>query len=60
MSTDFSRKNAPDFQSWQTSNLVNFAHDAYEKMREQAEEITELRQDLKAALAAYRSLLRQK
>ena len=58
MSTDFSQKNAPDFQSWQTTNLVNFAHDAYQKMREQQEEIEHLRLDLKAALKAYRDLLR--
>lgn len=59
MTTDSLRKNAPDFQSWQTSNLVNFAHDAYEKMREQQDEITRLQQDLKTAISAYRELLRK-
>ena len=52
--------NAPDFQSWQTTNLVNFAHDAYAKMQEQADQIMQLQQDLKTAMEAYRSLLRQK
>ena len=51
---------APDFASWQTSNLVNFAHDAYAKMQEQADQIMQLQQDLKTAMEAYRSLLRQK
>ena len=50
--------NAPDFQSWQTSNLVNFAHDAYVKMQEQADQIMQLQQDLKTAINAYRDLLR--
>ena len=59
MSTDFSRKNAPDFQSWQPETLAKFAHDAYEKMREQQDEITRLRQDLKTAINAYREVLRK-
>lgn len=69
MSTDSPQKNdmsrpsltaAPDFASWQTSNLVSFAHDAYVKMQEQQDEIMRLQQDLKTAMEAYRSLLRQK
>ena len=51
--------NAPDFQSWQTSNLVNFAHDAYVKMQEQADQIMQLQQDLKTALNAYREVLKK-
>jgi hypothetical protein len=54
------RTAAPDFASWQTTNLVNFAHDAYAKMQEQADQIMQLQQDLKTAMEAYRSLLRQK
>ena len=50
--------NAPDFASWQTSNLVNFAHDAYVKMQQQQDDIMHLQQDLKAAINAYRDLLR--
>lgn len=48
----------PDFQSWQTTNLVNFANDAYVKMQEQADQIMQLQQDLKTAINAYRDLLR--
>ena len=67
MSTDSPQKNdmsqpnltaAPDFASWQTTNLVNFAHDAYVKMQEQADQIMQLQQDLKTAINAYRDLLR--
>ena len=50
----------PDFASWQTTNLVNFAHDAYVKLREQDDQLQQMRQDLKTAMEAYRSLLRQK
>jgi hypothetical protein len=49
----------PDFASWQTTNLVNFAHDAYAKMQEQADQIMQLQQDLKTAMEAYRDLLRR-
>ena len=68
MSTDLPQKNdmsqpnltaAPDFASWQTSNLVNFAHDAYVKMQEQADQIMQLQQDLKTAINAYRDLLQR-
>jgi hypothetical protein len=48
----------PDFASWQTTNLVKFAHDAYDKMREQDDQLQQMRQDLKTALEAYRALLR--
>jgi hypothetical protein len=47
----------PDFASWKTENLANFAQDAYQKIREQQEEIEHLRLDLKAAMRAYRDLL---
>lgn len=47
----------PDFASWKTETLVNFALDAYRKIREQQEEIEHLRLDLKAAMRAYRDLL---
>jgi hypothetical protein len=49
----------PDFASWQTTNLVNFAHDAYAKLQEQADQIMQLQQDLKTAMEAYRDLLRR-
>ena len=59
MSTDFSLKNAPDFQSWRQDNLAKFAQDAYDKIIQQEDEIQFLRQDLKTAMEAYRSLLRK-
>ena len=58
MSTDFSLKNAPDFQSWQPATLAKFAQDAYAKMQAQQDEIMHLQQDLKTAINAYRDLLR--
>jgi hypothetical protein len=57
MSTDFSQKNAPDFQSWQPATLAKFAQDAYAKMQEQEDQLEQLRQDLKTAINAYRDLL---
>jgi hypothetical protein len=59
MSTDFSLKNVPDFQSWQPATLAKFAHDAYAKMQEQQDEIARLQQDLKTAINAYREVLRK-
>jgi hypothetical protein len=49
----------PDFASWQPATLVKFAHDAYDKMREQDDQLQQMRQDLKTALEAYRDLLRR-
>jgi hypothetical protein len=54
-----SRTEGPDFQSWQPATLVKFAHDAYDKMREQDDQLQQMRQDLKTALEAYRDLLRR-
>lgn len=50
----------PDFASWSQVVLAKFAQDSYAKMQEQQDEIMHLQQDLKTALEAYRSLLRQK
>jgi hypothetical protein len=58
MSTDFSQKNAPDFASWKPETLAKFAHEAYAKLREQDDQLQQMRQDLKTALEAYRALLR--
>ena len=68
MSIDLPQKNVsslqnhtegPDFASWQPATLAKFAQDAYLKMREQEDELLLLRQDLKAAIHAYRDLLRR-
>jgi hypothetical protein len=50
----------PDFASWRQENLVKFAQEAHDLMQAQTEQLEQLRQDLKTALEAYRSLLRQK
>jgi hypothetical protein len=66
MTTDFQPRNdmsprspAADFASWRQENLVKFAQEAHSKMQEQSEQIDQLRQDLKAAMEAYRALLRR-
>ena len=68
MSTDSLRRNeksppsltaGPDFASWHLETLAKFALDAYEKMREQQDEIARLQQDLKTAINAYREVLRK-
>ena len=48
-----------DFESWSKESLVMFARDANERMREQKAEIEALREDLRAAIEAYRDLVRQ-
>ena len=48
-----------DFESWSKESLVLFARDANERMREQKAEIKALQADLKAAIEAYRDLVRQ-
>ena len=54
-----------DFYSWSKESLVQFAHDANERLREQEEEIKRLQmlldfsqQDVSVCLLAYRELLR--
>jgi hypothetical protein len=49
----------PDFATWSQANLAKFAAESYAKIREQEDEIMRLRQDLKAAINAYRDLLRR-
>jgi hypothetical protein len=39
--------------------LTKFAQDSYAKMREQEDQLEQMRQDLKTALEAYRDLLRR-
>ena len=48
-----------DFESWSKESLVMFVRDANERVKEQKAEIEALRSDLKAAIAAYRDLVRQ-
>jgi len=44
------------FEVWDRENLIAFAKQANEKLREQDERIQQLEQDLKDALKAYREL----
>ena len=48
-----------DFESWSKESLVLFARDANERVLQQKAEIEALREDLRAAIEAYRNLLRQ-
>lgn len=68
MSTDFQPRNdmyrltsteGPDFATWSQANLAKFAAESYAKIREQEDMLDHLRLDLRAALEAYRSLLRK-
>jgi hypothetical protein len=48
-----------DFETWQYQNLVQFAKEATERMNLLNAEIEALNADLKAAINAYRDLLRR-
>lgn len=49
----------PAFERWTSDNLVKFAQEAYDRLREQQEQIESLQRDVKTAMEAYRALLRQ-
>ena len=49
----------PDFASWKPETLAKIAGEMYETLREQDDQLQQLRQDLKTALEAYRALLRR-
>ena len=46
-----------DFKTWEYNTLVRFAAEANEKMLDQQKEIDRLREDLRVALDAYRTLV---
>lgn len=46
-----------DFNTWSQANLAKFAAEANNKIAEQNQQITDLQQDLKDAIKAYRELL---
>jgi hypothetical protein len=48
-----------DFETWQYQNLVQFAKESTERMNLLNAEIEALNADLKAAINAYRDLLRR-
>jgi hypothetical protein len=45
------------FETWEHKSLVKFSSECYERYRSQEEEIKALREDLRAALDAYRQLV---
>ena len=48
-----------DFHTWRHENLVQFATEAAQQMKFLQEEVEALNADLKAAINAYRDLLRR-
>ena len=48
----------PAFETWSQENLAKFAAEAYEKMRQQNDQIQQLQNDLKDAIKAYREILK--
>jgi hypothetical protein len=51
---------AQDFASWQTDQLIQFAKDSLNKIQELENQIAYMRNDLRSALRAYRSVVREK
>jgi len=45
------------FETWEHKSLVKFSSECYERYRLQEEEIKALREDLRAAIDAYRQLV---
>jgi hypothetical protein len=46
--------NMPAFNTWSYENLVKFAEDSNQRMKEQQDRIEQLQNDLKDAIEAYR------
>jgi hypothetical protein len=49
----------PDFATWHHQNLVMFAQQAHERLKAQEEQIEALKLDVKAAMEAYRMMVRK-
>ncbi|CAB4146562.1 hypothetical protein UFOVP503_35 [uncultured Caudovirales phage] len=45
------------FETWEHSSLVKFSSECYERLQQQEKEIEALREDLRAAIDAYRQLV---
>jgi hypothetical protein len=45
------------FDTWSHDSLVKFSSECYERLQEQEKEIEALREDLRAAIDAYRQLV---
>lgn len=50
----------PEFENWSKESLTKYAVGAHQRMIEQDQLIEHLKADLKAALMAYRALVRDK
>lgn len=48
-----------DFSAWERATLERFAREAADKLQEQADQLEQLRGDLKTAIEAYRDLVRK-
>lgn len=48
-----------DFSSWSNENLQKFAQEAQLKILQQEQEIQSLKDDLKVAIQAYRTLMQK-
>jgi hypothetical protein len=47
----------PTFPAWERQTLDRFAEEAHLRLRQQQDQLEQLRGDLKDAIAAYRALL---
>ena len=45
------------FETWEHGSLVKFSAECYERLQQQEKEIEALREDLRAAIDAYRQLV---
>jgi hypothetical protein len=49
----------PTFETWERETLNKFAYETYAKLLEQGDQIQQLQDDLKAAIKAYREVMRR-
>jgi len=49
----------PIFSTWDRATLDKFALDAYLRLQEQQDQLEQARLDLKDAIAAYRTLIKE-
>ena len=49
----------PTFSTWDRAVLDKFAFEAYLRLREQQDQLEQLRGDLKDAIEAYRAVMRE-
>ena len=49
----------PTFSTWDRAVLDKFAFEAYLRLREQQDQLEQLRGDLKDAIEAYRAVIRK-